>query len=169
MIRQWWRARAPRPGDDRGSSLGALMFAVVIAAVITTAALASMHVSQSRSAAEHSGMALLSLGDRVQLALDEVNSTRTGPATGRITTGRQCDGADVCTDLREPELTRTGEISLVVTATTPDGARATRQAVLRQLPTSGVITGVDATGRLEFVEDGGTGTDLWQIISGGTN
>lgn len=162
------RGRLPNAGDDTGSTLGALMFTVIIAAVLSTAALASMHVVNSRSAAEFSGVALLAVGDRVQVALDDVNTTRSGAPVDRITDGRLCDERDVCTDLTAA-LQPTGEISLLVTGTTPDGATASRQAVLRQLPTSGIVTGVDADGRLEFVQDGGTGTDLWQIAANGSN
>lgn len=164
MLR-WITNKLPTQSDDRGSTLGAMMFAVIIAAVLATAALASIQVTRSTSAVQHSGLALLAVGDRVQIALDNVNTTRTGAAVARIDTAKKCDQSGVCTEISQATLQSNGQISLVVRGTTPDGASATRQAVLRQLPTSGVVTNVDADGRLEFVQDGGTGTDLWQIVN----
>lgn len=150
----------------RGSAMGAFMFAVIITAVIATATLAAIQVSRSSSAVEHSGLALLAVGDRVQVALDEVNTTRTGAPQERITTGEVCvENTGVCTQLNDPELTPEGTIEVRVTGVTPDGATAARSAVFAQLPTSGAITGVDSQGRLEFVEDAGSGTDLWKIIA----
>lgn len=166
-VRRWITNRLPSRSDDRGSTLGAMMFAVIMAAVLATAALASIQVTRSTSAVQHSGLTLLAIGDRVQVALDDVNTTRTGPAISRIVRAQdpQCDSLGVCTVVDPPVLTPTGDIALTVHGTTPDGASATRQAILRQLPTSGLVTNVDADGRLEFVQDGGTGTDLWQIVN----
>lgn len=165
-MRRWITERLRTGHPEQGSALGAMMFAVIIAAVLATAALASIQVTRSTSATQHSGLALLAVGDRVQIALDQVNTTRTGAPIARITTGEKCDAVGVCTTLTRTAVA-TGDISVVVSGTTPDGAKASRQAILRQLPTTGVVTGVDADGRLEFVQNGGTGTDLWQIISEG--
>lgn len=175
-------ARLPARGDDRGSLLGSMMFAVLLTAVLATAALATLQVTNHRTTSERAGMALLAIGDRVQVALDEVNSTRTGTALSRITQetnkAPQCDELGVCTWLTATSTG--GEIHLRVAAgirgqrVTPDEqaeqnrlgmtAQATRAATLSQLPTTGVVTGVDADGRLEFVQvPGATGTDLWQV------
>lgn len=146
----------------RGSVVGALMFAIIIAAVLATASLAAIQVSRSRAAAQASASSLLQVGDRVQYALDAVNTSATGTALSRIDQSEQCN-AGACTTL---SATMSGaDIVLNVTGTTPDGAVAKRVAVLSQLPTSGLVTGVDEFGRLQFVPDGGTGTDLWQITS----
>lgn len=154
---------ATRLRSRRGSTLGAFMFAVIIAAILATAALFSIQVSKSSTAVEHSGQALLAVGDRVQVALDQVNTVRTGTAVSRIPTGEQCDTSHVCTTLTS-QANADGSLTVTVTGTTPDGATASRTVVLRQLPTSGVVTSVDRDGVPQFVQDGGTGTDLWQIV-----
>jgi Tfp pilus assembly protein PilE len=159
------RLQLPARGDDTGSALGAMMFAVTIAAILSLAALASIQVSRSSSTVEHSGVALLAVGNRIQVALDDINAHRDiASVPARVNTAKQCDADNVCT-----ELTATpgaaGQMYILATATTPNGTTASRQAILRQLRTSGIVTGVEADGRLKFVQDGGTGTDLWELVA----
>lgn len=143
---------------------GALMFAILVTAILAGAALAAAQVSRSRAAVEYSGIALLAVGDRLQVALDEVNTTPGAAPRDRLDTTEHCQN-DVCTRLQVVSATA-DQIVVTVTATVPDGAQASRTGVLAQLPTSGRVTGVDSLGRLRFVDDDGTGTDLWRLLPG---
>lgn len=156
--------------DPRGSMTGALMFAILVTALLAGAALAAMQVSRSRSAVEYSGVALLAVGDRLQDALHEINTgDRALDPKDRIRSGPQhrvCDAVGVCTEVTVSDGPG-GSVAVQVEATVPDGARAVRQALLVPLATSGAVTGVDEAGRPRFAPDGGSGVDLWQLVAGG--
>lgn len=151
-------------GGMRGSTLMAWVFVILIGVVISGTALVTMQMHRSQQTATKSSTALLAAGDRVHQALSEVNSVRTGQPLARIANRdgqKVCGAQGTCTTLRA---TMDGtRIRLALNATTPDGGTAARVAYLQQLPTSGIITGVDSAGRVEFVQDGGTGTDLWTL------
>lgn len=167
----------------RGNVMAAWIFGTVITAVILGALLASQQIFDRSTTANSASIALLTVGDRLQQALLEVNSegqlgTQSGTvatAHTRINTNEEClphDNGELCTTLTVSpnETTPDGRpgIKVEVTATTSQNTEAKRRAYITQIPTRGEITGVDELGRLQFVQiptghQPGEHIDIWEL------